>query len=80
RNASRILKEEIANAGVPPRGDQVPHLEEDVNDDQTTQSESMTAQANQEVVPHPHQQVATMASRLRDFTQINHPTFYGCIV
>ncbi|XP_069148033.1 uncharacterized protein [Solanum lycopersicum] len=29
------LEEEIANAGAPPRGDQVPPLEEGVNDDQT---------------------------------------------
>ena len=34
RNASQILEKEIANAGVPPHGDQVPPLEEDVNDDQ----------------------------------------------
>ena len=31
---ARILEEEIANAGVPPRGDQIPHLEEEANDDQ----------------------------------------------
>ena len=35
-NTSRILEEEIANAVVPPRGDQVPHLEEDGNDDQVS--------------------------------------------
>ena len=34
RNVARRLEEEIANAGVPPHGDQVPPLEEDVNDDQ----------------------------------------------
>ncbi|XP_069148101.1 uncharacterized protein [Solanum lycopersicum] len=34
RNATRRLEEEIVNAEVPPRGDQVPPLEEDVNDDQ----------------------------------------------
>ena len=34
RIATRRLEEEIANAGVPLRGDQVPPLEEDVNDDQ----------------------------------------------
>ena len=33
---ARILEEEIANAWVPPRGDQVPSLEEDVNDDQAS--------------------------------------------
>ena len=31
---TRRLEEEIANAGAPPYGDQVPSLEEDVNDDQ----------------------------------------------
>ena len=36
----------------------------------------MTAQANQEVVPLVHQQVATMSFRLRDFTRMNPPTFY----
>ena len=34
RNASRRLEEEISNAGVPPRGEQVPPLEEDANVDQ----------------------------------------------
>ncbi|TMX02272.1 hypothetical protein EJD97_022147 [Solanum chilense] len=34
RNATRRLHEEIFNAGVPPRGDQVLPLEEDANDDQ----------------------------------------------
>ena len=37
----------------------------------------MTVQANQEVVPCPHQQVTTMAFRLRDFNRMNPPTFYG---
>ena len=32
---------------------------------------------NREVIPLPHQQVTTMASRLRDFTQMNPLTFYG---
>ena len=36
RNTERRLKEEIANVGVPPRGDQVPSLEEEVNYDQAT--------------------------------------------
>ena len=31
RNAARKLEEEIANVGAPPRGEQVPPLEEDVN-------------------------------------------------
>ena len=35
RNVAWRLEEEIANAGAPPRGDQVPPLEEGVNDDQT---------------------------------------------
>ena len=34
RNASRRLEEEISNAGVPPRGEQVPPLEEDANVEQ----------------------------------------------
>ena len=37
----------------------------------------MTFEANRVVVPHPNEQVATMASRLRDFARMNHPTFYG---
>ena len=37
----------------------------------------MTAQDNQELVPRPHEQVTTMASRLRYFTQMSSPTFYG---
>ena len=31
RNEAQRLEEEISNAGVPPRGDQVPPLEEDAN-------------------------------------------------
>ena len=38
RNATRRLEEEIANAWAPPCGDQVPPLEEDINDDQATVS------------------------------------------
>ena len=34
RNAAQRLEEEIANTGVPPSGDKVPPIEEDVNDDQ----------------------------------------------
>ena len=34
RNATRRLEKDIDNAGVPPRGDQVPPLEEDANDEQ----------------------------------------------
>ena len=41
----------------------------------TTQAQAMTAQANWEVVPRGHQQVATMASPLRDFTRLNPPYF-----
>ena len=34
RNATRILEEEIGNVKVCPRGDQVPPLEKDANDEQ----------------------------------------------
>ena len=37
----------------------------------------MMAQANRDVAPRPHQQVITTASRLRYFTRINPPIFYG---
>ena len=90
--------------GAPPRGEQVPLLEEDANMEQafvypplltdeyikaaliqlaqadTVQAQAMMVKANRELVPHPHQQVTTMASRLRDFTRINPPTFYGSMV
>ncbi|XP_069148135.1 uncharacterized protein [Solanum lycopersicum] len=46
----------------------------------TAQAQPMTSQANREVVPHPNQQVATMASRLRDFAKMNPPTLYGSMV
>ena len=35
RNAAHRLEEDIANAGVPPRSDQVPLLEKDMNDEHT---------------------------------------------
>ena len=33
RNATQRLEKEISNAGAPPRGDKVPHVEEDANID-----------------------------------------------
>ena len=45
--------------------------------DAIAQAQSMTAQANREVVARANQQVATMASRLRNSTRTNPPTFYG---
>ena len=43
----------------------------------TIQAQAMTAQANWEIVRRAHQQVATMASRIRDIIRMNPPTFYG---
>ena len=43
----------------------------------TAQSQVMTARTNKEIIHCPNQQVATMTSRLRDFTRMNCPTFYG---
>ncbi|TMW94551.1 hypothetical protein EJD97_010104 [Solanum chilense] len=43
----------------------------------TVQAQAMMAQANREVAPRVHQQFSTVASQLRDFTRMNHPTFYG---
>ena len=43
----------------------------------TAQAQAMTAQTNREVVLCPHQQVTTITSCLRDFTQMNPPSFYG---
>ncbi|TMW80384.1 hypothetical protein EJD97_020673 [Solanum chilense] len=34
RNVTRRVEQAITNVGVPPSGDQVPPIEEDVNDDQ----------------------------------------------
>ncbi|TMW99992.1 hypothetical protein EJD97_001557, partial [Solanum chilense] len=42
----------------------------------TTQTQDMTAKTNLEVVPRANQHVGTMASRLRDITWMNPPTFY----
>ena len=41
------------------------------------QAQAMTTQTNRDVAPRPHQQVTTMASRLRDFTRIKLTTFDG---
>ena len=43
----------------------------------TDQAQTMTSQANRDISPCPHQQVTTMAFRLRDFTRMNPPTLYG---
>ena len=37
----------------------------------------MTTQANWDIATRPHQQVTTMASRLRDFSRMNPHTLYG---
>ena len=42
-----------------------------------TEDQYMTAQANWEKVPHPYQQVSTMATCFKDFTRMYPPTFYG---
>ena len=36
----------------------------------------MMAKPNRDIAPHPHQQVTTMASHLRDFSRMNPTTFY----
>ncbi|TMW82940.1 hypothetical protein EJD97_003784 [Solanum chilense] len=77
RNATGRLDREIANAGVPPRDDQVPPIEEVANDYQTPVNQAITAQSNREVVPLATLHVVSMASRLRNFTRMNPPTFYG---
>ena len=43
----------------------------------TVQAQTMTVQANRDIAACPHKQVTTMDSRLREFSQINPPTFYG---
>ena len=43
----------------------------------TSQVQTMTAQMNRGVEPRVPQHIKTMASRLRDFTIINPPKFYG---
>ena len=43
----------------------------------TTQAQAMMAKANREVVPRENKLGCAMASRLRDFTKMNLPTFYG---
>ncbi|TMW80599.1 hypothetical protein EJD97_017921 [Solanum chilense] len=43
----------------------------------TVQAQATTPQANRDVAPRPHKKVTTMASRQRDFTRMNPPTFYG---
>ena len=46
----------------------------------TAQSPAMTTHENWDVVQHPHQQVITMASHLRDFARMNPSTFYKSMV
>ena len=41
----------------------------------TVEAQAMTAQANLDIAPRPHQQVTTMASRLMDLSRMNPPTF-----
>ena len=46
----------------------------------TTQAQAMKSQADQEVVPREHQQVATMSSRKRDFMRMNPTSFYFSMI
>ena len=43
----------------------------------TTQAQAITVQANMEIIPREKQHASTMASRLRDFTTMNPPSFLG---
>lgn len=43
----------------------------------TTRAQAMNSQAYREVGHPKHQLLATMASRSRNFTRMNPPTFYG---
>ena len=43
----------------------------------TVQAQAMKTQVNLDIALRPRQQVTTMASHLRDFSRMNHPTFYG---
>ncbi|TMW98012.1 hypothetical protein EJD97_004637 [Solanum chilense] len=52
RIAARILDEEIANVGVPPRGNQVPHFEEVANDDQAREKAELPL-TNSKMWPRP---------------------------
>ena len=43
----------------------------------TTQAQAIITQANSEVAPQKNQHASTMASRLRDFTRMNPPMYFG---
>ena len=49
RNAAQKLERESANAGVPPRRDQVPLLEDDVNDDKAPLNPPLLTDENKRV-------------------------------
>ncbi|TMX00996.1 hypothetical protein EJD97_025438 [Solanum chilense] len=86
RNTTQRLELEISNAGAPPcdyqsdiRDILVQMAQDITTQDQsaTIQAQAMTPHANREVGPRANQEVSTMASRLRDFTQINPPILCG---
>ena len=43
----------------------------------SVQAQFMTAKANRDIAPPPHQQVTTRASNLRESSRMNPSTFYG---
>ncbi|XP_015086975.1 uncharacterized protein LOC107030088 [Solanum pennellii] len=43
----------------------------------TTQAQAIITQANREVAPRENQHASTIASRLRDFTRMNPPMYFG---
>ena len=43
----------------------------------SNQAQAITTQANREVVPRENQHASIMATRLRNFTRMNPPVFFG---